>query len=120
MTRQFATIDDYISAFPTDVQCILERVRQTARTAAPAAGETISYDMPTITLNGKDLVYFAAWKHHIAFYAVPAADDGFEQELAPYRTAKGALKFPLGQPIPDEVIAGLMALSVKQRLASRT
>ena len=120
MTKKYATIDEYVSAFPEDVQHVLEQVRSAARNAAPESGETISYDMPAITLNGEDLVYFAAWKHHITVYAVPVADDGFEQELAPYRTAKGALRFPLAKPLPDEVIARLMTLCVKQRVASRT
>jgi uncharacterized protein YdhG (YjbR/CyaY superfamily) len=114
--RPFATIDDDISAFPTEVQCVLERVRRIARTAAPAAGETIRYAMPAITLNGKDLVYFAAWKRHLSFYAIPAVDEAFEQELAPYRAAKGTLRFPLGQPIPYELIARLVAACVQQRV----
>jgi uncharacterized protein YdhG (YjbR/CyaY superfamily) len=115
---QFATIDDYISSFPEDVQIILEDVRRTIRNAAPAAHETISYQMPTITLNGKSLVYFAAWKHHIALYPIPAADDAFNQELAPYRAAKGTVRFPLRKPIPYDLIERLVALLVKQRLDS--
>ena len=118
MTRQFATIDEYISACPQDVQNILEQVRRTTRNATPAAGETISYAMPTMTLNGRDLVSFAAWKHHIGLYPVPAADDAFEQELAPYRAAKGTGRFPLGKPIPYDLIERLVALRVEPRLDS--
>lgn len=63
MTTRFATIDEYISSFPEDVEPVLEEVRRTIRKAVPAAGERISYHMPTITLDGKDVVCFAAWKH---------------------------------------------------------
>jgi uncharacterized protein YdhG (YjbR/CyaY superfamily) len=115
---QFATIDDYISSFPEDVQIILEEVRRTIRNAAPAADETISYQIPTITLNGKYLVYFAAWKHHIGLYPIPTADEAFEQELAPYRAAKGTLRFPLRKPIPYDLIERLAARLVKQRVDS--
>ncbi len=118
MTRQFATIDEYISAFPEDMQIILEQVRRATRNAAPAAAETISYQMPTITLNGRDLVSFAAWKHHIGLYPIPAADDAFAQELAPYRAAKGSVRFPLGKPMPYDLIERLVALRVKQRVDS--
>ncbi len=118
MADQPATIDEYISAFPADVQIILEKVRRSIRRAAPTAGETISYQMPTITLNGRYLVYFAAWKHHIALYPVPASDEAFERELAPYRAAKGTVRFLLRKPIPYDLIERWVALLVRQRVDS--
>lgn len=115
MADTFATIDDYISSFPEDVQIILEGVRRTIRKAAPGAGETISYQIPTLTLNGRDLVYFAAWKHHIGLYPIPTADEALEQELAPYRATKATLRFPLRSPIPYDLIERLVALLVSSR-----
>ncbi len=58
-TKQFTTIDGYISTFPEDTQIILENMRQAIREAAPQAVETISYNIPTFDLNGKHLVFFA-------------------------------------------------------------
>jgi uncharacterized protein YdhG (YjbR/CyaY superfamily) len=118
MARQFATIDDYISSFPEDVQTILQKVRRAIRNAAPAAGETISYQMPTITLDGRDLVYFGAWKHHVGLYPIPTADEAFERELAPYRASKSTVRFPLRDPIPYDLIERLAAFRVKERLDS--
>jgi uncharacterized protein YdhG (YjbR/CyaY superfamily) len=86
---------DYIRSFPEEVQPILQRVRETVRGAAPGAEETISYGMPTMTLDGRFLVYFAGWKIHIGVYPVPAGDDSFERQIAPYRASKGTLRFPL-------------------------
>jgi hypothetical protein len=60
--KEFRTIDEYINTFPEDVQIILEKIRQTILKAAPEAIEMISYGIPTFKLNGKYLVYFAAWK----------------------------------------------------------
>ena len=116
MTRPFATVDDYIRSFPADIQGILERVRGTIRAAAPAARETISYAMPAITLDGKELLHFAAWTRHISLYSIPAVDDALARDLAPYRAARGTLRFPLGEPIPYEVIARLVACGVDQRV----
>jgi uncharacterized protein YdhG (YjbR/CyaY superfamily) len=65
------TIDQYIAGFPRDVQRILETIRRTIRKAAPKAGETISYGIPTFKLNGP-LIYFAAFKAHIGLYPVTA------------------------------------------------
>jgi uncharacterized protein YdhG (YjbR/CyaY superfamily) len=86
--HQFASVDEYIGSFPVDVQAILEEVRRTIRKAAPTAGETISYQIPTITLEGTALLYFAGWKHHISLYPAPTGDGALEHELAPYRSQK--------------------------------
>lgn len=114
MADQFATIDDYIRSFPDDVQEILEEIRRTIRNAVPEAGEKISYQLPTITLDGKYLVYFAGWKHHISVYPLPEVDGAFERELAPYIAGKGTAKFPLDKPIPYDLIERLVALLVEQ------
>lgn len=113
--RQFASVDEYIGSFPADVQAILEDVRRTIRNAVPAAGETISYQMPTITLEGKPLLYFAGWKRHISLYPAPTGDEAFEQQLAPYKSAKSTVKFPLSKPIPYDLIERVATLHMEQR-----
>jgi uncharacterized protein YdhG (YjbR/CyaY superfamily) len=115
MITAFATIDDYISTFPEDVQVILQQVRRTIRDAAPEAKETISYKIPTFRLAGKDLVYFAAWKRYVSLYPLPATDEALEQELAPYRAAKSTARFPYNQAIPYDLIGRLVALHVRYR-----
>ncbi len=115
MPQQFATIDEYISSLPEDAQVVLEKVRQTIRSAVPAAEERISYQIPTFTLDGRDLVYVAAWKHHLSIYPVSTADEALERELAPYRAAKSTVRFPLTKPIPYELIERLVAFRLAQR-----
>ncbi|MBA3279607.1 MAG: DUF1801 domain-containing protein [Geodermatophilaceae bacterium] len=115
MAAKFATIDDYIASYPDDVQEILEKVRRTIRSAVPEPGETISYAMPTITLDGRPLVYFAAWKHHIGLYPIPRADAATERDLAPYRSTKDTVKLPLDKPIPYDLVKRLAALLVTRR-----
>jgi uncharacterized protein YdhG (YjbR/CyaY superfamily) len=112
---QFATVDDYISSFPADVQVILEQVRRTIHHAVPGADETISYQIPTITLGGRYLVYFAGWKHHLSVYPVPAGDDAFERDIAPYRAGRGTVKFPYRKPVPYDLIGRLVGLLVHNR-----
>ena len=117
-TRQIApkNIDDYIAGFPSDVQEILEKIRMTIRKAAPAAEETISYQMPTFTLKGNYLVYFAAYKKHIGFYPAPIGNAEFEQELSVYGAGKGTVKFPLDQPIPFDLISKIVKFRAKENL----
>lgn len=115
MSSTHATIDEYITACPAEARDILEQVRRTARAAAPSVGERISYGIPTLSLDGRDLVSFAAWKKHIGLYPLPAMDDALATEVAPYRAAKSSLRFYLDQPIPYDLIARIVALHVRQR-----
>jgi uncharacterized protein YdhG (YjbR/CyaY superfamily) len=119
MKSEINSIDEYIDTFPADIQTILQRVRRTIKAAAPEAGEKISYGIPTFTLNGKYLIYFAGWKHHISIYPIPTGNDAFNKEIAPYVSGKGTLKFPVDKPMPLKLITKIVRLKVAENL-SRT
>lgn len=108
-------VDDYIRSCPEAVRPVLEEIRQAVHRAVPGAGETMSYQMPTITLNGRSLVHFAAWKHHIGFYPLPTADGELASALAPYSTGKGTARFPLDQPVPTDLIERLAVRLAEQQ-----
>jgi uncharacterized protein YdhG (YjbR/CyaY superfamily) len=114
MKSKINSIDEYIDTFPEDVQPILKQVRRTIKAAAPQAGEKISYGIPTFTLNGKYLIYFAGWKHHISIYPIPVGDDAFNQEVAPYIAGKGTLKFTIDKPVPLKLITKIVKLKVAE------
>jgi uncharacterized protein YdhG (YjbR/CyaY superfamily) len=108
-----ATIDDYIAAFPKEVQAILKKIRLTVRAAAPKAEEKISYRMPAFAQNGI-LIYFAAFKNHIGIFPPVRGDDKLIKELSRYRGEKGNLKFPLDEPVPYKLISKIVKLRLKQ------
>ena len=101
----FATVDAYIAAQPPLTQVRLRELREAVRGAVPDAREVISYGMPTYKLPD-GFVSFGAAKHHCALYG--AALDAFPDELQGYSTAKGTLRFPLDQPIPDALVRKLV------------
>ena len=105
------TIDGYISAFPKNVQDILEEIRQTIKKAAPAAQETISYSIPAFKLKGNYLAYFAAFKKHIGLY--PPTPKAFRKEASSYEGPKGNLKFPIDKPIPLDLVKRIVEYKVK-------
>jgi len=117
--KQFKTIDEYIKTFPEDVQAILQKVRQTIRKAAPQAEEAISYQMPTFKLNGRNLVHFAGYKHHVGFYPVPSGIDAFERELSRYRQGKGSVQFPLDRPVPYDLVRKIVIFRMRENLARK-
>jgi uncharacterized protein YdhG (YjbR/CyaY superfamily) len=108
-TKTPKDIDEYIAGFPPEVRVILEKIRQTIRTAAPEAVETIKYKMPTYVLMG-NLIYFAAFKRHVSIFPAPNGSEAFNQELAAYRGAKSTVRFPLDKPVPYELIGEIVRL----------
>ncbi|MCE9539686.1 MAG: DUF1801 domain-containing protein [Bacteroidetes bacterium] len=108
-------IDEYIAGFPKDIQKILEQVRSTIKKAVPEAEETISYAIPTFTLNG-NLVYFAAFKNHIGFYPAPRGNEAFKKELSTYKGGKGTVQFPIDKPLPLNLITKMVKFRAKENL----
>lgn len=97
------TIDDYINLQEESVKPLLETIRRTIKETAPEAEECISYQMPAFKQNGP-LAYFAAYKNHIGFYPTGSAIAAFQKEISDYKNSKGAVQFPLDQPIPTALI----------------
>lgn len=112
-TPKPVTTDEYIAAFPKEVQDILELVRATIKKAAPEAEEGIAYGLPAYKLNGP-LVYFAAFKNHIGFYATPTGHEAFQQELSQYKQGKGSVQFPLDEPMPLDLITRMVKFRVAE------
>ncbi len=109
--NQPETIDEYIKAFPKDVQSVLEKIRQSIRKAVPEAEETISYRMPAFKLKGRVVVYFAAFRKHIGLF--PPAPREFKKEVSKYEGPKGNLKFPTDEPIPYDLITRIVLFRKK-------
>jgi uncharacterized protein YdhG (YjbR/CyaY superfamily) len=111
----FKTIDEYIAAFPGDIQKKLEGLRATIKAAAPDAEERISYQIPTFFSNG-NLVHFAAYKKHIGFYPTSSGIRAFKHELAAYELSKGTVRFPIGKPLPLKLISKIVKFRVSENL----
>lgn len=107
----FTTVDEYISMFPNETNCILNEIRNTIKKAAPLAEEVISYQMPAYKQQGM-LVYFAAYKNHIGLYPTASGVIAFKDEITSYKNSKGAIQFPIDKPMPLDLITRI----VKHRL----
>ncbi len=111
--NSYTTIDEYMSNFPKDAQATLDQLRQVIKEAAPEAKEKISYGIPTFTFHG-NLVHFGAYDTHIGFYPGSGGIEAFKDELAPYETSKGTIRFPLDKPLPLDLIARITKFRVAQ------
>jgi uncharacterized protein YdhG (YjbR/CyaY superfamily) len=112
-----STIDEYIAGFPPENRKVLEEMRAIIKeTAPPEATETISYAIPTFDLNGRHLVHFAGFAKHTGFYPVPTGMEAFMDELTPYKQGKGSVQFPLGEPLPTDLIRRIVEFRVAENL----
>jgi uncharacterized protein YdhG (YjbR/CyaY superfamily) len=116
MKTGYSDIDGYIGTFPENVQVLLKQIRKTINQAAPKALESINYGMPAFKTNGKPLVYFAAFKNHIGFYATPTGHKEFEKELSKYKQGKGSVQFPIDKPLPLDLIYRITEFRVRENL----
>ena len=105
-------IDEYIAAFPEEIQAMLEQIRATISKVAPTAEEAIKYAIPTFVLNGRNLVHFAAFKNHIGFYPTPTGIESFQKELSMYKQGKGSVQFPLDEPMPLALITKIVKFNM--------
>jgi uncharacterized protein YdhG (YjbR/CyaY superfamily) len=115
MPEKIKSIDEYIAGFGPETQKMLKEFRSFIKSAAPGAVEKISYGMPTFYLKG-NLVHFAAFKDHYGFFPGPSGIDEFKDELMPYRTGKGTLRFPFNEEIPWNLLKKVIRHRVKENL----
>lgn len=113
------TVSEYIDAQPEALRPMLEQVRATIRKAVPEAVESIGYGMPGYKLNGKPILYFAAFKQH---YSLFAASDTFfaslKEELKNYEQRKGTVHFSFNEPVPMKLISQIAKLRAAGILAT--
>jgi uncharacterized protein YdhG (YjbR/CyaY superfamily) len=107
-------IETYIKQFPDNVQEILQNLRELVKNNAPQAEELFSYGMPAYKTNKIPLVYFAAFKNHIGFYATPSGHSEFKNELSKYKQGKGSVQFPFNNPIPYKLIERIVQFRVTE------
>jgi uncharacterized protein YdhG (YjbR/CyaY superfamily) len=107
----------YLAAFPPATRARLQEVRDVIHATAPEAVDVISYAMPAFRLDGKILIYFAGYAHHIGLYPGAAAITHFTDAIAGYKSAKGSVQLPLDAPLPVALVQDMVTYCVQQRRA---
>jgi uncharacterized protein YdhG (YjbR/CyaY superfamily) len=104
-----AQIRAYLAALPADARRASTKIRAAIRAAVPRAEEHFSYRMPGFRLDGKALVWSAAWKQHTSLYPITGAiQEAHAVALKGYKTAKGTVQFPLAKPVPVALVKRLV------------
>ncbi|OSZ79143.1 hypothetical protein CAP35_13080 [Chitinophagaceae bacterium IBVUCB1] len=102
--QKYTTVAAYLKDVPPQAAERVAEMRAILSALLPHADEVISYNMPACKLNGKVVVYYAAYKAHIGLYPHNEPIEAYAAELAKYKTSKGAIQFPLDKPLPKVLI----------------
>jgi uncharacterized protein YdhG (YjbR/CyaY superfamily) len=109
------TVADYLAGTPPAARRALKQLRTAIKVAAPGITERISYRIPAFELDGRYVLYIAAFKQYVSVYPVTSGMLArYGKAIAPYRAGKGTLRFPLDAPIPVDLVAKLAKVRVRE------
>ena len=110
-----AEIDAYLAALDEPKRSTLDQLRRTILEVIPEAEQGISYGVPAFRVRGKVVAGFAAFKNHLSY--LPHSGSVFpelREDLAPYTTSSGALRFGVDTPLPRPLVEKLIKVRVAQ------
>lgn len=114
MKPKYETVEEALAAAPVEALVLLKKIRVLALKAAKAGAATgsveerISYGMPAVFVDGRVLLYYAAFKSHVGVFPPPRGDAAFMNRIAPYAGPKGNLSFPYGTKVPDNLLKAII------------
>ena len=104
----------YFASLPPAVRTRMKTIRDLVRGIAPDAVEVFSYGIPGFKLDGKPLVWYAAFARHTSLYPMTASiRKAHAAALKGYKMSTGTVQLPLDSPLPTALVTRL----VKARLA---
>jgi uncharacterized protein YdhG (YjbR/CyaY superfamily) len=104
----------YLASLPPEVRREMKKVREIVRATAPGAVEVFSYGIPGFKLDGRPLVWYAAFKHHISLFPMTTTiREAHAAAIKGYKTSTGTIQFPLDN-LPS---SALIKRLVKARVA---
>ena len=114
------TVEEYLAGLPQSHRNALKKLRTTIRAAAPGATDTISYQIPTIKVDGRSVVAYASFKDHCSLFPMSLkVIDDHRQELEPYLSGKSTIRFGTDKPLPTELVKRIVKARIEEIAARK-
>ena len=110
-----AEIDEYLGRLEEPKRSTLSRLRRDILAVDSRRRAVHLVGLPGFKVAGKTIAGFAAFKSHLSY--LPHSGSVFPalaEELAGYEKSSGALRFPIDQPLPPELVEKLIAVRLAQ------
>ena len=108
-----ARVRAYIAAKPPKARAALRKMRAAIVAVAPRAEDAFSYGIPAFRLDGKTLVWYAAFTSHCSLFPMTSPiRRRLGRDLKGYATSKGTVRLPLTRPMPITLIKKLVKARV--------
>lgn len=116
MRKKYTSVNEYINDFPPEQQEKMRKLQKMFINLDSEIDESISYNIPGYKIQGKPVIYFAAFKNHISIYPIISGVKEIEKELSKYRSGKGTMKFPTDKEIPYALVKQVAEYRLKEAL----
>ena len=114
------SVEAYLAALPAEPRAALEKLRKTIKAAAPDATEAISYQMPAFKQHGRSLVSYAAFKDHCSLFVMSMrVIEAHKEELRPYFSGRGTIRFGFDKPLPAALVKKLVKARIEENAARK-
>ena len=110
-TVVMGALSDYLDGLDDPPRSTLAHVVAVARRVVPEAEEGTSYGMAALRLHGRPLIGISAAQAHLSLFPFsPAVVEAVAADLEGWSLSKGTIRFTVEHPLPDGVIARVVAL----------
>jgi len=94
----------YIMKYSPEVQQRLMKIRRTILDVFERVSERIYFGIPTLSIDGKDFLHYAAYKNYISLIVGYDWVDFLKNQFPQFRYTRATIQFQHKDPFPDEVV----------------
>jgi uncharacterized protein YdhG (YjbR/CyaY superfamily) len=112
-----SAVDDYFGGLDASARAAFEHIQNLVMDMVPDAEAGTSYGIAALKYKQKPLLGFLAAKQHLSIFPFSSqVVDAARDRLTGFELSKGAIRFTIATPLPDEVVRDIVRYRVEEIL----